>query len=60
MRGRRTHVPRLSRWQRETCRHRASEAAGGKEVPGMKKIAIRKTGPIKLTAPAMYIPFFTC
>jgi hypothetical protein len=29
-------------------------------VPGMKKISIRKTGPIKLTAPALYDPFFIC
>lgn len=43
-----------------TSRHRASETAGGKEVPGMKKITIRKTGPIKLTAPALYDPFHIC
>ncbi|HEY7146804.1 MAG TPA: hypothetical protein VH637_21380 [Streptosporangiaceae bacterium] len=36
-------------------RRRHGETVGGKEVPGMKKITIRKTGPIKLTAPAFYI-----
>lgn len=37
-----------------------ARTAGGKEVPGMKKITIRKTGPIKLTAPAFYDPFGIC
>jgi hypothetical protein len=65
MRGRRTHARQPSRWQCDSQsaspRRKASgEMAGGKEVPSMKKITIRKTGAIKLTAPAMYIPFFTC
>jgi hypothetical protein len=35
-------------------RRHDGETVGRREVRGMKKITIRKTGPIKLTSPALY------